>query len=90
MSTTNFIVLALTVAGVYCLHRLAVWAEDRGWIYYRKGHGRSASAMSAAQELQSILQPSAKHVADARRYEELHREASETAGNGPGAESKTQ
>jgi hypothetical protein len=29
----------VAVAALYGLHRLGLWAERRGWIYYRKKHG---------------------------------------------------
>jgi hypothetical protein len=64
----------LVVATGYGLHRLSIWAEDRGWIYYRKGHGRSWGAGRALQELQSLLQPSSRHVVEETRRQELSRE----------------
>jgi len=71
----RWVVLAALVAcAAYGLHRLSIWAEDRGWIYYRKGHGRSWSAGSTAQELQSLLQPSSRHVIEEARRRELSRE----------------
>ncbi|HET6352615.1 MAG TPA: hypothetical protein VFG89_10880 [Coriobacteriia bacterium] len=75
--------IAFIVAGVAAaflvLHLLATWAEERGWIYYRKGRGRNWSVGSAAQELQSLLQPSARHtVEEARRTELVADEAGDS------------
>jgi hypothetical protein len=67
------IIAAFIIVG-YGLHRLSCWAEDRGWIYYRKGHGRSSSASSAVTELQSLFHPSSQHVMQERRRVELERQ----------------
>jgi hypothetical protein len=69
----------LVLAVLYVLHRAAIWAENRGWIYYRKGHGRSWAAGAAAQELQSLLQPSSQHVVEESRRQELERDDAEDA-----------
>ena len=60
-------------AALFALHLLAVWAENRGWIYYRKGRGRNWSAGAAAQELQSLLQPASRHVIEESKREALER-----------------
>lgn len=64
-------------AAMLALHFLAVWSEDRGWIYYRKGRGRNWSAGAAAQELQSLLQPSSRHAVEESRREALERHDAE-------------
>ncbi len=66
-------VVACVAALVYGLHRLAMWAEARGWIYYRKGRGSSGSAAGAAFQLHSLAQPSVRHVVEERRRSELER-----------------
>jgi len=61
-------VVALLVFGV---HRLLLWAEQRGWVYYRKTsppHGTGALAM---QELAKIYEPQAEHVIEATRSERI-------------------
>lgn len=68
--------LAAIAAALYGLHRLASWAEDRGWIYYRKGRGRSGTLSGAMLEAQSLLQPSAHHVVEERRRAETARDES--------------
>ena len=45
-------------------------AEDRGWIYYRKKSGRPGTAASAFLEIQSMMEPSKKHVLDVMREDE--------------------
>jgi hypothetical protein len=68
------------LAGLYGLHRIAVWAERRGWIYYRGKHGSSGSLGSALLEMQAIIEPSKRHV-----LEERTKDASDTqdAGDPP-------
>lgn len=38
------------LAGLYGLHRIALWAERRGWIYYGNKHGSSGALGSALLE----------------------------------------
>jgi hypothetical protein len=56
----------LVVAGLYGIHRLALWAEERGWIYYRKKRGGSGTLGNALLELQTFLEPSKRHILDER------------------------
>jgi hypothetical protein len=53
--TTWFVVGTTVLVGFYALHRLGLWMERRGWIYYSKGHGR-ASMGNAIQGFQSIFE----------------------------------
>jgi hypothetical protein len=83
----KWVLLAVLVVAVgYGLHRLSIWAEDRGWIYYRKGHGRSWGAGRAAQELQSLLQPSSRHVVEETSRQEITREDRGDSSADPGAD----
>jgi hypothetical protein len=63
------LILASVAAALVLLDRLLLRAERRGWIYYRKSRGRSGSASSAFLEVQSLLEPSKKHVIEARSEE---------------------
>jgi hypothetical protein len=47
--------LVLIAAGAYLLHRVALVAEERGWIRYTKGG--TAGVGNVMQELDVILQP---------------------------------
>lgn len=69
------VLLLIVSAGVvlYGLHRLAIWAEDRGWLHYRK-RGGTWRGGAAAQELQALLQPSARHEVEETQRQELERE----------------
>lgn len=59
--------IILIAAALYALHRLALWAEARGWIYYMKSQGHSTRAGSAMLEVQQLLEPSKKHVIEMKR-----------------------
>jgi hypothetical protein len=56
------------VAGVclYVLHRIALWAEDRGWIFYRHKGASGGTLGTALLELQTILEPTKRHVVEER------------------------
>jgi hypothetical protein len=56
----------LVVGGLCLLHRIALWAEARGWIYYRKQRGGSGSLGNAFLEVQTILEPSKRHILEER------------------------
>jgi hypothetical protein len=63
----KYALIALAViGGVYGVHRFALWAEARGWIYYRKKHGSSGSLGNAFLEVQSIFEPSARAALEER------------------------
>jgi hypothetical protein len=49
------------VAAVYGLHRLCLWLEERGWLYYlhKKSGGSTAGCLTA---LQQALEPQTRHV----------------------------
>ncbi len=45
----------------YGLHRVGLWLEARGWIFYRK-HQSSSTAAGSMLALQQIVEPSVRHV----------------------------
>lgn len=59
--------IILIAVALYALHRVALWAEARGWIYYMKSRGHSTRAGSAMLEVQQLLEPSKKHVIEMKR-----------------------
>ncbi len=62
---------ALLIAGIlaalYGLHRLALWMEAKGWIYYVKKRASPDTIGSAVLELQQMVKPATKHVLEVRR-----------------------
>ncbi|HVP00123.1 MAG TPA: hypothetical protein VMT15_18760 [Bryobacteraceae bacterium] len=53
--------------GLYGLHRLARWMEDKGWIYYQTKRAHPDAMGAAALELQRLVNPGAKHVLEITR-----------------------
>lgn len=49
---------------LYGLHRLGLWLEDEGYIYYRKKSGGGAY-VNAALELDKFVRPSVEHRVEA-------------------------
>ena len=63
----KYAVIGLTIfGGCYGLHKTAEWAERRGWIYYRKMRGNSGALGNAFLEVQSVIEPSVRHVLEER------------------------
>jgi hypothetical protein len=67
------------VAGGYGLHRLALWAEGRGWIYYRTRRMPPGASGMAFMGVASILEPSLEHVIEEHRSQKV---AAETDASG--------
>ena len=63
-------ILVLVCAVLYCLHRLARWAEDRGLIYYRRYRPSRSALGNAFLEVQTIVDPGKRLVLEARREEQ--------------------
>lgn len=62
-------IVGASVAGLYGLHRLASWAEGRGWIYYRN---RSRAPVGLGL-LAEIYAPEMEHVIEERSSEAARR-----------------
>lgn len=80
-------VVALLV-GAYALHLTLVRAEDRGWIYYRKGRG-SSGALAATSEWLNMYAPSRRHVIEAQREPEWKRDEDDDGDDPSNAENDT-
>ncbi len=63
----GWICVVAIAAGLYALHRLALWMETRGWIYYMHSSGGSTRAGSAMLEVQQLLEPSKRHVIEIKQ-----------------------
>ena len=44
--------------------RAMLWAEKRGWVYWRRNKASHSSLGSAMLEVQSILEPDKEHVVE--------------------------
>lgn len=64
------------MAGVFLLDRFLLWAESRGWIYYRRNKpGRGASTYHLL-EWTSTLDPTQREVLEIRVKEERREDES--------------
>lgn len=63
------IIIALICIALYSLHRLALWMEARGWIYYKHRKASPATRASAALELQTLIEPQKRHVLRVKQEE---------------------
>lgn len=77
--TLILLVAMAVLTALFLVHRLALWMERRGWIYYRK-RGR-ASIGNAMMEIQSFYRPSVEHVIELKQDEATAREEDD-AGDG--------
>ena len=66
---------ALWIGGVVVtllvIDRLALWAEARGWICWRRKKAQTGALGSALMEMNVITNPSAQHVIDAKDAKKL-------------------
>jgi len=62
------------VAGLYGLHRRALWMESRVWIYYKKKHASAGALGAAFLEIQAIAQPEKKYVLEMRQDQRAERD----------------
>jgi len=58
--------IGLIVLGVWLFHRLCLWMEKKGWIYYKKNPSGGGMG-NALQELNALMRPSVKHVQEAKK-----------------------
>jgi hypothetical protein len=75
--------VGLAVVCLFGLHRLARWAEARGWIYYRTKHMPPGVAGMAFLEATSILNPQVTHVVEEVRGRQARAEQDESGDGGP-------
>lgn len=66
-----WLLLLAAVVVLWALHRLALWAESRGWIYYLRRQGSSGAMGNALLEVQALLEPSTRHVLEERQEEHV-------------------
>lgn len=71
MGTALTIVLA--GAGLWLLHRFLCYAEDRGWIYYRKKHG-SYGGLGVTSNFLNMYDPARRHLQEVVRESEWKRD----------------
>jgi hypothetical protein len=68
------LIIGAIVVGLWLLDRLLLAAEARGWIYWRKKKPSPGTVGSALLELQSMVEPSKKHVQEVQQMEHTETE----------------
>ena len=63
------LIFALIAAAIIGVDRLALWAESRGWIYWRRSKHRGTGGANVLLDLNAFGDPGAKHVIEARQAE---------------------
>lgn len=76
------LVIVALVGAAYGIHRLALYAEGRGWIYYQTKPRGSTPWLGS---LEGIYQPSMQHVVDEVVSEEIRAEQDESGEGDPDA-----
>jgi len=64
-----FLAVLATIGSLYALHRLALWAERRGWVYYRNRKSPTSTLGNAFLEIQSMIEPEKQQIVEARKEE---------------------
>ncbi|MBL8547616.1 MAG: hypothetical protein JNL81_14210 [Hyphomonadaceae bacterium] len=55
----------------FLIDRLGLWAEERGWIYWRRKRAQTGALGSALMELNTFTNPAAQHVVEAKDAKKL-------------------
>jgi hypothetical protein len=63
----TLVVVIASLFAVYGLHRFALWAEDRGWIYYVRRKPTSSTLGNAFLEVQALIEPEKRKLAEVRK-----------------------
>jgi hypothetical protein len=72
------IIVVAALAAWYGLHRLAVWAEERGWIYYRSKRGPLAGFGMALIEATTLFAPEIEHAIEEEQSEQMRADVAES------------
>ncbi len=67
--------LALILVGVglglFLLDRLGLWAESRGWIYWRRRRRSGSSGADLFLDLNVLVDPGARHIIEVKQAEPM-------------------
>lgn len=79
----NLTVIISICIAFYLLHRLCLWLEQKGWLYYRHRKAESGIVGSTLQELNSLLNPSVRHTIEMKQNVEtvMRRESEAESGD---------
>ena len=58
---------SIVILGLFLLDRLGLWAERRGWVYYRHRRSSGGAMGNAFLELQSFFEPAKRPIIEERK-----------------------
>ena len=68
-----FVIPAIVALFLWGMHRFLSYAEDRGWVYYRKRRG-SYGGLGVTSNFLNMYDPSRKHLQEVQREGEWKRD----------------
>ncbi len=72
MDMKIIIFLSICLVAAYLFHRLCLWLEKKGYLYYRHKKPEKGIIGGAMEELQGILNPGVRHTIEMKRNEAKH------------------
>ena len=78
---------SIAVLAVVVVDRALLWAESRGWLYYRRNKPRGGASAYHFLEMSSILDPTFNEVIEMKVQEEKQEDESGDPPTGPDPES---
>ena len=76
---------AALVTALLGLHKLAQWAESRGWIYYQKRQGSWDAVGAAMSEVHQLYRPGERYVKVLKEDVHVHEEDDDVSGGPAGS-----
>ncbi|WP_051027326.1 DUF6191 domain-containing protein [Nocardia higoensis] len=70
------------VAVLVVFDQLALWAERRGWMYWRKSKGGSAAATGVLEHMDNLFNPGTRNLIEERESKRLVRVDIDAASGG--------
>ena len=70
------LIVSAVIAGLWGVHRFLSYAEERGWVYYRKKRG-SYGGLGVTSNFLNMYDPSRKHLQEVVRVAEWKRDEDE-------------
>lgn len=73
-------IVVVVMLALYALHRAALWAEDRGWIFYKRKRGPAPWLGT----LESIYKPDVEYVIEEESARRIRADEDESGEGDPG------
>lgn len=70
----KWLVILGVLAGLYGLHRLCLWLQERGWLYHVHKKPSLVSLGRVALELQQMTQPEKRYLLEVRQKQQVERD----------------